>query len=68
MSKEDDNIGIVIIVCCFLILFSVVTYIIGMKHSDRWIREEAVRNGAAEWVASEHGSPEFKWKVKNEQK
>ena len=63
MSKEDDNIGIVIIVCCFLILFSVVTYIIGMKHSDDWVRKEAVRNGAAEWVANEHGSPEFRWKV-----
>ena len=67
-NGNHDDLGFFLFVVFIWVISSIATLALGFSISEVRTRKEAVRNGAAEWVASEHGSPEFKWKVKNEQK
>lgn len=38
-------------------------YFMGWWGRDKWLRAEAVKVGAAKWVADEDGRPGFEWIV-----
>lgn len=58
---KDENAFIVGIICIAVGL--VAGALLGAGGEHRRMERNAVKAGAAEWVANKDGEPEFKWRV-----
>lgn len=46
-----------------LLMLCVISATIGGCQADKMVRNEAVKNNVAQWVADENGAVKFQWKV-----
>lgn len=61
---DADDIEGIVLGFVFIILVGLF-FMFGFMTGTSTMKQSAVKNGAAEWVADKNGNPEFKWK-KNE--
>lgn len=60
---DDKGTGIVVAVISGLfIVLAVITYFQGRRAGYDEAKRDAVKAGAAEWINSKSGDPEFRWK------
>lgn len=60
MYDSDKNTVVCIII---FLVWGVFSAIVGSCEADKRVRQEAVKNNAAQWVADENGSVKFQWKI-----
>jgi hypothetical protein len=55
------------LVCiCIFLLWGGFSAVVGGCEAGKSVREDAVKNNAAQWVADENGVVKFRWKVLTE--
>jgi len=61
-EKSDLVLDLVLVIICFFV-GGFLGYVGGKTIGDKMVRQEAVRNYAAVYVANDDGEPEFKWRT-----